>query len=91
MAAIRVAMRTDDLSDPPPPPSSGDLPIQSRDLPSSSASPRSVSRDSPWSKSPENVSVEVIGAVDGVVSLEIPPEILSDPNPLWKCYVVGYS
>ncbi|WZZ88003.1 hypothetical protein YC2023_116582 [Brassica napus] len=59
-------MRTDDLSDPPPPPpSSGDLPIQSRDLPSSSASPRSVSRDSPWSKSPENVSVEVIGAVDG--------------------------
>ncbi|KAH0858529.1 hypothetical protein HID58_086790, partial [Brassica napus] len=50
---------------PPPPPSSGDLPIQSRDLPSSSASPRSVSRDSPWSKSPENVSVEVIGAVDG--------------------------
>lgn len=49
-----------------------------------------MSRDSPWSKSPENVSVEVIGAVDGVVSLEIPPEILSDPNPLWKCYVVGY-
>uniref|UniRef100_A0A0D3CPN0 DUF4283 domain-containing protein n=1 Tax=Brassica oleracea var. oleracea TaxID=109376 RepID=A0A0D3CPN0_BRAOL len=30
------------------------------------------------------------GPIDGVVSLTIPEEILADPNPLWRCYVVGY-
>lgn len=28
--------------------------------------------------------------VDGVVSIIIPAEILADPNPLWRCYAVGY-
>ena len=28
--------------------------------------------------------------IDGVVSITIPEEILTDPNPLWRCYVVGY-
>lgn len=45
---------------------------------------------SPWQKSPEMALLPPSEAVDGVVSIQIPDEILADPNPLWRCFVVGY-
>lgn len=44
----------------------------------------------PWSKGPPTEPAPPLPAVDGVVSITIPDEILADPNPLWRCYVVGY-
>ncbi|KAF3595218.1 hypothetical protein DY000_02020681 [Brassica cretica] len=45
---------------------------------------------SPWAKPPDTEPEPVPEAVDGVVSISIPEEILADPNPLWRCYVMGY-
>lgn len=45
---------------------------------------------SPWMKPPHVEAPPPPDPVDGVVSLTIPAEILADPNPLWRCYVVGY-
>ncbi|KAG2295599.1 hypothetical protein Bca52824_042268 [Brassica carinata] len=53
------------------------------------SNPRSKVR-SPWTKP---LPIEPLGpseVVDGVVSITIPEEILKDPNPPCKCYVVGY-
>lgn len=45
---------------------------------------------SPWIKPPVAEPEPAPKAVDGIVSISIPDEILADPNPLWRCYVVGY-
>ena len=45
---------------------------------------------SPWTKPPHVEAPTPPGPIDGVVSLTIPEEILADPNPLWRCCVVGY-
>lgn len=47
-------------------------------------------KHTPWSKGPPTEPAPPLPAVDGVVSITIPDEILADPNPLWRCYVVGY-
>ncbi|KAF3525976.1 hypothetical protein F2Q69_00046635 [Brassica cretica] len=44
---------------------------------------------SPWTKPPHVEVPTPPGPIDGVVSLTIPEEILADPNPLWRCCVVG--
>lgn len=59
------------------------------------APPRSVTGSpaetgSPWRKSPPVEPTPPSEPIDGVVSITIPEEILTDPNPLWRCYVVGY-
>ncbi|XP_013639405.1 PREDICTED: uncharacterized protein LOC106344602 [Brassica oleracea var. oleracea] len=45
---------------------------------------------SPWQKTPVGEPLPPSEAVDDVVSIQIPDEILVEPNPLWRCYVVGY-
>lgn len=45
---------------------------------------------SPWQKTQVVEPSPPSEAVDGVVSIQIPDEILADPLPLWRCYVVGY-
>ncbi|KAL0773994.1 hypothetical protein Bca101_039145 [Brassica carinata] len=45
---------------------------------------------SPWTKPLPTESPGPSEVVDGVVSITIPDEILSDPDPLWRCYAVGY-
>ncbi|KAH0904437.1 hypothetical protein HID58_043940, partial [Brassica napus] len=45
---------------------------------------------SPWTKALPTESPGPSEVVDGVVSITIPDEILSDPDPLWRCYAVGY-
>ncbi|KAF3557031.1 hypothetical protein F2Q69_00014961 [Brassica cretica] len=45
---------------------------------------------SPWTKPLPTESPGSSEVVDGVVSITIPDEILSDPDPLWRCYAVGY-
>lgn len=45
---------------------------------------------SPWRKSPLAEPAPPSEPIDGVVSITLPEEILTDPNPLWRCYVVGY-
>ncbi|KAH0917413.1 hypothetical protein HID58_025073 [Brassica napus] len=45
-------------------------------------------KHTPWSKGPPTEPAPPLPAVDGVVSITIPDEILADPNPLWRCYVV---
>ncbi|KAF2564054.1 hypothetical protein F2Q70_00016839 [Brassica cretica] len=52
-------------------------------------SPQGVAR-SPCSQGPIAEPPILPEATDGVVVMTIPDEILSDPNPLWRCYVVGY-
>nr|VDD10182.1 unnamed protein product [Brassica oleracea] len=45
---------------------------------------------SPWTRDREASLQPVIEETNGVVSMVIPTEVLSDANPLWRCYVVGY-
>ncbi|KAH0854770.1 hypothetical protein HID58_044832, partial [Brassica napus] len=58
-----------------------------RPLPPSSAN---GDQSSPWAKAPLVAAPPPSDPVDGVVSITIPAEILADPNPLWRCYAVGY-
>ena len=50
----------------------------------------SSDKGSPGSKTPSRELLPPSEVVDGVVSMMIPEEIQVDPNPLWRCYVVGY-
>ncbi|KAH0936518.1 hypothetical protein HID58_013635, partial [Brassica napus] len=45
---------------------------------------------SPWKKAPSVEPLPPSDPVDGVVSVTIPDDILTDTNTLWRCYVVGY-
>ena len=45
---------------------------------------------SPWGKTQAVEPSQPSEAVNGEVSIQIPDEILADPLPLWRCYVVGY-
>ncbi|KAG2277702.1 hypothetical protein Bca52824_060257 [Brassica carinata] len=45
---------------------------------------------SPWTRDREASLQPVFEETNGVVSMVIPTEVLSDANPLWRCYVVGY-
>ncbi|WZZ52707.1 hypothetical protein YC2023_052814 [Brassica napus] len=45
---------------------------------------------SPWTRDREASLQPVIEETNGVVSMVIPTEVLSNANPLWRCYVVGY-
>ena len=45
---------------------------------------------SPWNGNSGGSEIPVMAEENGVVSMVIPQEILSDANPLWKSYVVGY-
>lgn len=62
-------------------------PPTSQSTPGSSSSP---AVGSPWASKQEIAEAQVGEAIEGVVSMEIPAAILSDPNPLWRCYVVGH-
>ena len=62
-------------------------PPTSQSTPGSSSSPAA---GSPWASKQEIAEAPVGEAIEGIVSMEIPVAILSDPNPLWRCYVVGH-